>query len=101
MESKVTFGRRRATVKAPLLPDSADSRLNSEQRNAIRKVLWASPVIAILVALPIVIAKLPSADCRSKPAAERGVFDINWCHAGLAAVRGAAQGVAVGAGRAR
>jgi len=39
-------------------------------------------------------------ECRSK-AAEGSIFDIDWCEAGAAAVQGAAQGVAVGAGRAK
>jgi hypothetical protein len=37
-------------------------------------------------------------ECSSKPAAQRSLFEINWCQAGLAAVKGAAQGVAIGAG---
>jgi hypothetical protein len=105
MEAKSTFGRRSGKVEAPVSPDNSGGRLTAEQRDSlrevVRKVLWATPLIAILIVLPIMLAKLSAADCRQKPAAERGVFDINWCQAGLAAVRGAAQGVAMGAGRAR
>jgi hypothetical protein len=98
MEAKATFGRRSGKADAPVAPDNSGSRLSAEQRDSLRRVLWATPLIAILIGLPIMLAKLPGADCRPKPAAERGVFDINWCQAGLAAVRGAAQGVAMGAG---
>jgi hypothetical protein len=98
MEAKSGFGRRSGKVAAPVAPDNSGSRLSAEQRDSLRKVLWATPLIFILIGLPIMLAKLPAADCRSKPAAERGVLDINWCQAGLAAVRGAAQGVAQGAG---
>jgi hypothetical protein len=97
METQSAFGRRSGTVKTPL-PPGKTSGLSDEQRAAIRKVLWASPLIVVLSALPIILTKLPSTDCGSKPAAERGLFEINWCQAGLAAARGAAQGVAVGAG---
>jgi hypothetical protein len=107
MEAKATFGRRSGKAEAPVAQDNSGSgsgsrsRLTAEQRASLRTVLWATPLIAILIGLPIMLAKLSDADCRSKPAAERGIFDINWCQAGLAAVRGAAQGVAMGAGRSR
>jgi hypothetical protein len=101
MEGKAAFGRRSEKAEAPITPDNTGSRLSAEQRASLRTVLWATPLIAILIGLPIMLSKLPGADCRPKPAAERGVFDINWCQAGLAAVRGAAQGVAMGAGGSR
>jgi hypothetical protein len=105
MEAKATFGRRSGKAEAPVAQDNSGSgsrsRLTAEQRASLRTVLWATPLIAILIGLPIMLAKLSDADCRSKPAAERGIFDINWCQAGLAAVGGAAQGVAMGAGRSR
>ena len=39
-------------------------------------------------------------ECRSK-ATTGSIFNIDWCEAGAAAVQGAVQGVAAGAGRAR
>jgi hypothetical protein len=98
MTSRASFGRRGEAGKTPAAPDKPGSRMTEEQRAAIRKVLWATPLIAALIIVPVLLTKLPSlgvsVDCSSKPAAQRGVFDINWCQAGLAAGQGAVRGVA-------
>jgi hypothetical protein len=105
MQPRVEFGRRAeralrqrseasetpAVVKKP-------NRLSDEQRKSLRIVLWATPLIAVLVAGPILLTKLPGVDCSQKPPGQRGIFDINWCQAGMAAVQGAARGVSGGYG---
>jgi hypothetical protein len=100
MNSRTEFGRRAAAAKAPA-PAPSGAGLSQEQRDAIRKVLWATPLIIVLCVLPVIIAKLSShgVACNAKPAAERGLFEIDWCEAGVAAAKGAVQGVAIGAGR--
>ncbi len=78
---------------------------------------WRRAVVLLLVLLPLVAgataglalmakkhaeASVASGDsgCRSRAAAGT-VFDIDWCRAGAAAARGAASGLAAGAGARR
>lgn len=87
-------GRRVEAGETSRAAEKSSSKLSDEQRDSIRKVLWAAPLIVILVAVPMVLVKLSSGiDCTQKPAGQRGLFDINWCQAGMAAVQGAARGV--------
>jgi len=100
MNPRTEFGHRGAPAKVPA-PALSSGGLSQEQRNAIRKVLWAAPLIVVLCALPLIIAKLSShgVACNGKPAAERGLFEIDWCEASVAAAKGAVQGIASGGGR--
>jgi hypothetical protein len=97
MTSRAEFGRRGEAGKTPAAAKTPNSKLTDEQGDAIRKVLWATPLIAVLIVVPVLLTKLPGLECASKPAGQRGVFDINWCQAGLAGLQGAARGFA-GAG---
>jgi len=109
MQPKAKFGRRCGVDKPSGLPNgnpsdvpSGKSMLTDEQRDVIRKLLLATPLIAGLIIVPIVLAKLSQRDggavCNPKPAAQRALFEIDWCQAGRAALEGAARGVAGGAG---
>ena len=96
---EVASGRRIEAGATSTAVEKSSSKLSDEQRESIRKVLWATPLIVVLVAVPMILVKLSSGiDCTQKPAGQRGVFDINWCQAGMAAVQGAARGVSSGAG---
>ena len=91
---EVAFGRRVEAGETSTAAEKSSSRLSDEQRESLRKVLWATPLIVVLVAVPMILVKLSSGiDCTQKPAGQRGVFDINWCQAGMAAVQGAARGI--------
>jgi hypothetical protein len=108
MNSRTDFGRRRGPLKPssikPSTPDANGSTLSDPMRNLIRIV----PAIVILLVIAVLMAKLvsePSGSsgfsgfaCGSKPVGERGVFDIDWCHAAAAGLQGAARGFAAGAG---
>jgi hypothetical protein len=102
MTSRANFGRRGESVKTSPATNKRDDGAGNEQSDAIRKVLWAAPLIVVLVAVPVIVAKLANhgvgVDFGAKPAAQRGVLDIDWCQAGRAAVEGAARGFAGGAG---
>ena len=109
MHPKGNFGRRSGVEKPSGLPNGepsdvpgGKSMLTDEQRDVIRKLLLATPLIAGLIVVPIVLAKLAQRDggavCNPKPAGQRGLFEIDWCQAGKAALEGAARGVAGGAG---
>src|SRR5262249_39733434 len=92
-------GRKDKAGETSTAAEKSSSKLSDEQRASIRKVLWAAPLILTLVAVPMVLVKLSGGiDCTQKPAGQRGLFDINWCQAGMAAVQGAARGVSSGAG---
>jgi hypothetical protein len=100
MMSRASFGRRGEPVRTSAPASKQNDGPGNAQRDAIRKVLWAAPLIAALTAVPVILAKLANhgVDCGAKPGVERGVFDIDWCQAGRAAVARAARGVAAGAG---
>ena len=102
MMSRASFGRRGEPVRTSAPASKQNDGPGNAQRDAIRKVLWAAPLIVVLVAVPVIVAKLANhgvgVDCGAKPAAQRGVLDIDWCQAGRAAVEGAARGFAAGAG---
>src|SRR5580700_9924099 len=82
MQPKAKFGRRCGVDKPSDVP-SGKSMLTGEQRDVIRKLLLATPLIAGLIVVPIVLAKLSQRDggavCNPKPAAQRALLEIDWC----------------------
>jgi hypothetical protein len=88
------------------MPDHASSggpnpAPSDQLRRAVRIMIVIIPLTVVAsVGAAYMIKHGPGFACRAKGAAG-SVFDIDWCRAGAAAVRGAATGVATGAGARR